>query len=74
MICADRSSRFQVGVSLLIIDPIVSAVSGDMHRANDVRRSLQPVADLAAELGCAVIGITHFAKNTSGNDTTERVI
>lgn len=29
------------GVVLLIVDPIVSAVSGDMHKANDVRRSLQ---------------------------------
>lgn len=62
------------GVSLLIIDPIVSAVSGDMHRANDVRRSLQPIVDFAAEQGCAVVGITHFAKNTGGNNTTERVI
>lgn len=62
------------GVSLLIIDPIVSAVSGDMHRANDVRRSLQPIVDFANEQGCAVVGITHFAKNTGGNNTTERVI
>jgi AAA domain len=31
------------GISLLIIDPIVSAVSGDMHKANDVRRSLQAI-------------------------------
>ncbi|MEI9979372.1 MAG: AAA family ATPase [Edaphobacter sp.] len=62
------------GVSLLIVDPIVSAVSGDMHRANDVRRSLQPIVDFAAEQGCAVLGITHFAKNTGGNNTTERVI
>lgn len=62
------------GVSLLIIDPIVSAVSGDMHRANDVRRSLQPIVDFAAEQGCAVVGITHFAKNTGGNNTAERVI
>jgi hypothetical protein len=27
------------GISLLIIDPIVTAVTGDMHKANDVRRS-----------------------------------
>ena len=31
------------GVTLLIIDPIVSAVSGDMHKANDVLRSLQAI-------------------------------
>jgi putative DNA primase/helicase len=54
------------GISLLIIDPIVSAVSGDMHKANDVRRSLQAIVDFAEAHQCAVIGITHFAKGGAG--------
>jgi hypothetical protein len=54
------------GVSLLIIDPIVSVVTGDMHKANDVRRSLQAIVDFASEMNCAVLGITHFAKGTAG--------
>lgn len=58
---------------LLIIDPIVSAVSGDGHKSNDVRRSLQPVVDLAKRLGCAVLGITHFSKGTGGRDPVERI-
>lgn len=62
------------GVSLLIIDPIVTAVTGDMHKANDVRRSLQSIVDFAAEMNCAVIGITHFAKGTAGKNSAERVI
>ena len=62
------------GVALLIIDPIVSAIAGDMHKANDVRRSLQPIVSFAEEFHCAVLGITHFAKNTSGRNATERVI
>jgi hypothetical protein len=62
------------GISLLIIDPIVSAVSGDMHKANDVRRSLQSIVDFAAEMNCAVLGITHFAKGTAGKNSAERVI
>ncbi len=62
------------GVSLLVIDPIVSAVSGDMHRANDVRRSLQPIVDFAEEMNCAVLGITHFPKGTAGSKAAERVI
>jgi hypothetical protein len=70
-----RAKVREVGsISLLIIDPIVSAVAGDMHKANDVRRSLQPIVDFAAELNCAVLGISHFAKNTSGRNATERVI
>jgi hypothetical protein len=62
------------GVSLLIIDPIVSAVAGDINKANDVRRNLQPIVDFAAEFDCAVMGITHFGKNTGGRNTAERVI
>lgn len=62
------------GVSLLIIDPIVSAVAGDMHRANDVRRSLQAVVDFAEAHSCAVVGITHFAKGSAGRSPQERVI
>lgn len=58
---------------LLILDPIVSAVSGDGHKSNDVRRSLQPVVDLAQRLGCAVLGITHFSKGTSGREPVERI-
>ena len=62
------------GISLLIIDPILSAVTGDMHRANDVRRSLQSIVDFAAEMRCSVLGITHFAKSTAGKNSAERVI
>jgi hypothetical protein len=62
------------GISLLVIDPIVSAVTGDMHKANDVRRSLQTIVDFAAEINCAVLGITHFAKGTAGKNSAERVI
>lgn len=62
------------GVSLLIIDPIVTAITGDMHKANDVRRSLQTIVNFAAECNCAVLGITHFAKGTAGKNSAERVI
>jgi putative DNA primase/helicase len=62
------------GVSLLIIDPIVSAVSGDMNKANDVRRSLQAVVDFAEAHQCAALGITHFAKGGAGKTPQDRVI
>lgn len=62
------------GVSLLMLDPIVSAVKGDMHKANDVRRALQGVVDLAEAYGCAVVGISHFAKGTAGGSPAERVV
>lgn len=58
---------------LLILDPIVSAVTGDSHKGAEVRRSLQPVVELAQRLGCAVLGVTHFSKGTAGRDPVERV-
>lgn len=61
-------------VGMIMIDPIVSAVAGDMHRANDVRRALQGLVDLAEQYGCAVLGITHFSKGSAGNNPAERVL
>jgi putative DNA primase/helicase len=61
-------------VHLLVVDPVVSAVIGDGHKANDVRRGLQPLVDLAQNLDCAVLGITHFSKGSSGRDPLERVM
>lgn len=61
------------GIDLFIIDPIVSAVRGDMHKANDVRYALQPLVDFAMNTHCAVLGITHFSKNTNGRNPLERV-
>lgn len=61
-------------VGLILIDPIVSAVSGDMHKANDVRRALQPVVDMAGFYRCAIVGITHFAKGSAGNNPADRVL
>lgn len=58
---------------LLILDPVVSAVTGDSHKGAEVRRSLQPVVTLGQRLGCAVLGITHFTKGTAGTDPVERV-
>ncbi|MFK4447481.1 replicative DNA helicase [Caballeronia udeis] len=61
------------GASLLIIDPIVNAVSGDMHKANDVRRSLQAIVDFGARHKCAILGLSHFTKGTAGRSPLERV-
>lgn len=58
---------------MLILDPIVSAVSGDSHKGAEVRRSLQPVVSLAQRAGCSVLGITHFSKGTAGRDPVERI-
>ena len=61
------------GCALLILDPVVSAVSGDSHKNAEVRRGLQPVVDLAEVMGCAVLGITHLTKFSQGKDPLERI-
>lgn len=69
-----RSKLAEIGgARLLIVDPIVSAVAGDSHKNAEVRRSLQPLADLAASTRCAIVGITHFTKGTGGRDPVERL-
>jgi putative DNA primase/helicase len=60
-------------IKLVIVDPIISAVVGDSHKANDVRRGLQPLVELAQALDCVVLGVTHFSKGTMGRDPIERV-
>ncbi|HUW37487.1 MAG TPA: AAA family ATPase [Rhodocyclaceae bacterium] len=69
-----RREVIKVGdVRLLIVDPIVSAIAGDSHKNAEVRRGLQPLADLAASIRCAMLGITHFSKGTGGRDPVERL-
>lgn len=60
-------------IKLMIVDPIVSATSGDSHKNAETRRSLQPLVDLAQSIRCALIGITHFTKGTAGRDPLDRV-
>ena len=61
-------------IKLLIVDPIVSLVSGDMNKANDVRRSLQPLVELANKYKFSILGITHFSKGSANSSPADRVI
>ena len=69
---ADAATRIG-DISLLIVDPVVNAVTGDSHKNTEVRRALQPLVDFGEKLDCAVLGITHFSKGTNGRDAMERV-
>lgn len=62
------------GVRLLIVDPVVSAISGDDHKNSAVRRSLQPLVDLASKANMAILGISHFSKGGAGSDPASRVV
>ena len=60
-------------VSMIVVDPLVSAVSGDSHKNAEVRRGLAPLVDLAARMDAALLGITHYSKGTGGREPLERV-
>jgi putative DNA primase/helicase len=74
MAALEEKARAIGGVKLLIVDPVVSAVTGDSHKNTEVRRDLQLIVDLASRLDCAVIGISHFAKGGAGGDPASRVV
>lgn len=61
-------------VSMIVIDPIVVVVQKDNNSASDVRRSLTPLADLAAKYNAVLLGIQHFTKGSKGKDPAERVL
>lgn len=54
-------------IKLIIIDPIVSVISGDMHKSNEVRKSLAIFIEIAKKYNCAIVGITHFSKSNLPN-------
>jgi len=57
----------------ILIDPIVLAMAGDSHKNSETRRGLQPLVDAAVERNVVLIGVTHFAKGTQGQDPIERI-
>ena len=59
-------------VRFVIVDPVVSAVRGDGNSNTEVRRSLQPLVDLAAKLKAAAFGVSHFTKGSEGRDVAEQ--
>ena len=59
----------QPGVRLLIIDPLMAALSADVdsHRDQDIRRPLARLARMAAERNVCIIIVRHVRKSHGGN-------
>ncbi|MBA2712573.1 MAG: AAA family ATPase, partial [Rubrobacteraceae bacterium] len=64
----ERAVR-QVGAVLVVIDPIMAFLSGDVNsnRDQDVRRALTPLKQMAERTGAAVILVRHLNKTQGGN-------
>jgi putative DNA primase/helicase len=59
-------ARKMGNVKLIIIDPISAYLDGtDSHKNGDVRGLLTPLSELAAELGAAVVAVSHLSKNSN---------
>jgi hypothetical protein len=48
--------------ALIIIDPLTSTIDGDLHKVQDVRRAIDPLAKLAQEFALAIMCIMHVRK------------
>jgi predicted ATP-dependent serine protease len=57
-----RKQLHELGVSVLIVDPVVSMQSGNTNNLADVRRDLNRLVALATELDLAMIWVHHFNK------------
>jgi len=57
-----RKHLHEHGVSVLIVDPVVSMQSGNTNNLADVRRDLNRLVALATELDLAMIWVHHFNK------------
>lgn len=64
-----RQAIVEVDARLLIIDPLMAYLPDkvDSHRDQDIRRSLAPLAVLAAETGIAALVIRHLNKTEGKN-------
>ncbi|TXH22627.1 MAG: AAA family ATPase [Mycobacterium sp.] len=52
----------EAGAVLILIDPIASTMSGDLHREADVRLAVDALARVAEKTGSVVMFVRHFGK------------
>lgn len=64
----DRAIK-QTAATFVVIDPVMSFLSDDINsnRDQDVRRALQPLVDIAARTGVAVVICRHLNKSSGGS-------
>jgi hypothetical protein len=64
-----------IQAALILLDPLMSRIDAglDTHKDPDVRRALEPLADLADKTGAVVLGLIHLNKGV-GNDALTSVM
>ncbi len=63
-------------VVLIVIDPVSSYMGGKIKGGDNtqVRHVLDPLSDLAVDLRCAILSITHFRKGAEGPKAVHRIM
>jgi KaiC/GvpD/RAD55 family RecA-like ATPase len=51
--------------ALLVIDPVITMLGGDMNKDGDARKALAPLQDMAEETGVTIVAVRHLNKNVS---------
>ena len=64
----------ELNPDLLVIDPIIRVLAGKNNAAEDVRRSLDPLASYAEERGITILGVGHFAKGSGDRAVVDRFL
>lgn len=59
-----RDAIMSTSAALVIVDPLVSVISGsiDTHRDADTRQALQPLATIADSTAATIVGLVHHSK------------
>jgi hypothetical protein len=62
-------------VLLVVIDPVTSYLGKvDSHKNAELRAVLEPLGEMAARLGVAVLAVTHLSKSSNGGSPNNRFI
>ena len=64
----ERAAK-QTGAAMLVLDPLMSRIGDDLdtHRDADVRRALEPMAELADRANLVILGLIHHNKSGSAD-------
>lgn len=70
----EKSLHEFTNLKLIVIDPIVCLVKGDLNKATDVRNSLQFLIDFASKYNIAIVGISHLNKSINTENQINNII
>lgn len=68
-----RGEITETGARLAILDPVASHISSSIYHEHSVRQILEPVIDMAKELDCAILMVSHRTKAANSAHPLEQI-